>query len=102
MPLYSAVTPPSVLYIVTMVDHMPGSLVGFARAAKEADWMDRRVRTISSGYVNVTDVMPAMPPQVKRARGDRSAPGVVSKKCCTSKQSQREHGDIFDTVLDKA
>jgi hypothetical protein len=33
-----------------MVCHMPGSWVGFApSSAKEADWIERRVRTMSSG-----------------------------------------------------
>lgn len=49
MPLYSAARPPSVLYMVTIVVHMPGSSLGLASTAKEADWMDRRVRTMSRG-----------------------------------------------------
>lgn len=41
--------------------------------------MDRRVRTMSRGYVNVTDVMPAIPPQTSRCIGLSGAPGVLSK-----------------------
>lgn len=46
--------------------------------AKEADCIDRRVRTMSNGYVNVTEVMPAAPPQMSRLIGERSAPGEGS------------------------
>lgn len=50
-PLYSASRPPSFLYIRTMFPHMPGSFCGrlCCSSAKDADWIDRRVRTISSG-----------------------------------------------------
>lgn len=62
-----------------MVCHMPGSLPsGLPRPAKPADWIDNRVRTMSSGYVNVTEVMPAKPPQSNLRTGERSAPGVGS------------------------
>lgn len=59
---------------------MPGSffVVRPPNAAKEADCIDNRVRTISSGYVKVTEVMPAAPPQMRRLRGERSAPGEGS------------------------
>lgn len=88
IPLYNAATPPSVLYMVIIVVHMPGSSLGFARAAKEADWIERRVRTISRGYVNVTEVIPAMPPHVRRAKGDKSASGYVSNMFCIRLQRQ--------------
>ena len=80
MPLYKANMPPSVLYIVTIVAHMPGSflLVSSEMVANEADWIDNRVRTMSNGYVKVTEVMPAAPPHTSRLNGDRSAPGVGS------------------------
>jgi hypothetical protein len=82
MPRYSALIPPSVLYMAPMVCHMPGSLVGFApSSANDADWIERRVRTMSSGYVKVTDVMPAIPPQNRRATGVRLSPGWRSKNC---------------------
>lgn len=53
----------------------------FASAAKDADWIDRRVRTMSRGYVTVTEVMPANAPQTRRSTAERGAPGVVSKPC---------------------
>ena len=82
IPRYSALNPPSDLYMAIMVCHMPGSCLGRApSSANDADWMDRRVRTMSSGYVKVTDVMPAMPPQVRRDSGVRLSPGCRSKKC---------------------
>ncbi len=41
--------------------------------------MESRVRTISRGYVTVTEVMPARAPQHSRRPGERGAPGVGSK-----------------------
>jgi hypothetical protein len=81
MPLYNAKMPPSVLYMITMVCHIPGSLSldAWLRAANEADWMERRVRTMSRGYVQKTEVMPAAPPHTKRLTELRSAPGDGSK-----------------------
>jgi hypothetical protein len=65
-----------------MVCHMPGSFLGLApSSANDADWIERRVRTMSSGYVKVTDVIPAMPPHVRRASGVRLSPGCRSKNC---------------------
>lgn len=62
--------------MMIMVAHMPGSFLGLApSSAKDADWMESRVRTISRGYVKVTEVMPAMPPQTRRVTDDMSAPG---------------------------
>jgi hypothetical protein len=83
MPLYRARIPPSVLYMVIIVAHMPGNFVlgPWPSAAKEADCMESRVRTMSRGYVKNTDVIPAAPPQIKRRREVRSAPGVGSKNC---------------------
>lgn len=80
MPLYSARMPPSVLYIVFNVAHMPGSCFRDAspREANEADWMESLVRTMSNGYVNVTEVIPAAPPHRSRLKGERSAPGEGS------------------------
>lgn len=76
MPRYNADMPPSVLYICIKVVHIPGNLSGLSpSSAKLADWMDSRVRTISRGYVRNTDVMPAIPPQIRRVKGDKSAPG---------------------------
>jgi hypothetical protein len=50
MPRYNATMPPSVRYMVTIVAHMPGSFLGLEpSSAKEADWIDKRVRTMSSG-----------------------------------------------------
>lgn len=81
IPLYNAAMPPSVRYMMIMVAHIPGSFFGLeASWAKDADWMDSLVRTISKGYVNVTDVMPAKPPQSNLVRGGMSAPGYSSKK----------------------
>ena len=85
MPLYSAVKPPSVLYITPIVPNMPGSFFSaFAAAsllkfANDADWIDSRVRTMSSGYVKVTDVIPAIAPHTNLRSGGRGAPGEVSK-----------------------
>lgn len=80
MPLYRARKPPSVLYIITIVAHIPGNSFFGAplRDEKEADCIDKRVRTISRGYVKVTEVMPAAPPQTRRLKGERSAPGEGS------------------------
>ena len=63
-----------------MVAHIPGSflLVSSDIVANEADCIDKRVRTMSKGYVKVTEVMPAAPPHTSRLNGDRSAPGVGS------------------------
>lgn len=50
MPRYSAANPPSVLYMRIRVAHMPGSSLGRSpSSAKEADWIERRVRTMSRG-----------------------------------------------------
>lgn len=50
MPRYSAGNPPSVLYIITIVCHMPGSFFGLSpSSANDADWIESRVRTMSSG-----------------------------------------------------
>src|SRR5271170_6855756 len=79
MPRYKPLMPPSVLYILTPVAHMPGSFPSaFSRVANEADWIDSLVRMMSRGYVNVTEVIPAQPPHIKRLIGVRSAPGLVS------------------------
>ena len=69
MPRYRAKTPPSVLYMVVRVGHIPGNFLpdlAFCNPANEADWMESRVRTISRGYVNVTEVIPAMAPHERR------------------------------------
>jgi hypothetical protein len=60
---------------------MPGNFVlGVPpRAANEADWIERRVRTISRGYVKNTEVIPARPPHTSRLAELRSAPGEGSK-----------------------
>lgn len=81
MPLYKAGIPPSVLYMMVNVSHKPGSLARCAvlRAAKEADWIDNRVLTMSSGYVKQTEVMPAAPPHIRRRKELRSWPGEASK-----------------------
>jgi hypothetical protein len=79
MPLYRPRMPPSVLYILIIVCHIPGNFPScLPSAAKPADCIDNRVRTMSSGYVNVTEVMPAKPPQSNLRTGERSAPGVGS------------------------
>lgn len=84
MPLYRAAIPPSVLYMDFRVDHMPGKWSGRApSSANEADWIDRRVRTMSSGYVKKTDVMPAAPPQMRRVTDESSAPGEASNMFLT-------------------
>ena len=95
MPLYSAKKPPSVLYIVTMVTHIPGNFFCDASlsAAKDADCMDNRVRTISNGYVKVTDVIPAAPPHTSRLNGDRSAPGEGSTNYMVEIQISHWVGD---------
>lgn len=49
-------------------------------AAKEADWIDNRVRTMSSGYVHATEVIPAAPPHRRRRTGVIS-PGEISTNC---------------------
>jgi hypothetical protein len=86
IPLYRAGIPPSVLYIVTIVVHIPGSFVRgkLPSAANEADWIERRVRTISRGYVKNTDVIPAAPPQTRRLTELMSPPGVLSKNCSSA------------------
>jgi hypothetical protein len=78
--------PPSCLYITIIVGHIPGNCpLGLSpNAAKEADCMDNRVRTMSKGYVKKTDVMPAIPPHTSLSTGLKGAPGELSKKCCTS------------------
>lgn len=43
--------------------------------------MDRRVRTMSRGYVKVTEVMPARPPQRRRWYASNGEPGSLSKNC---------------------
>lgn len=52
---------------------MPGSFLPVTfdpfNPSNEADCMDRRVRTMSRGYVKVTDVIPAQPPQISRWYG---------------------------------
>ena len=80
IPLYKANIPPSVLYIITMVAHMPGSFVFFSSVAKLADWMDNLVRVMSRGYVKNTDVIPADPPHTNLLREDTSPVGD-SKNC---------------------
>jgi len=45
----------------------------------EADWIDRRVRTMSSGYVSETEVMPAVAPQKSLCTGLSAWPGLLSK-----------------------
>ena len=81
--------PPSVLYIIAIVAHIPGSfsLAASFRLENEADWIDRRVRTISRGYVTVTEVMPAAPPHIRRLTAERSAPGVGSRNCTEQRVS---------------
>ena len=72
--------PPSVMYIFFPVAHIPGRCpLDFPKDAKDADWIERRVRMMSSGYVNVTDDMPAIPPQKSLFTGVRSPPGDPSK-----------------------
>jgi hypothetical protein len=90
IPLYRAGIPPSVLYIVTKVCHIPGSLAlcVVLKAAKEADWIDKRVLTMSSGYVKHTEVMPAAPPHIKRRRELKSWPGEASKNFKTVSSDQ--------------
>lgn len=41
--------------------------------------MDNRVRTMSRGYVQVTEVMPARPPQRSRWYASKGEPGSFSK-----------------------
>ena len=65
-----------------MVCHIPGSFPSdWPNAAKPADCIDNRVRTMSSGYVVVTEVIPAKPPHRSLRRGERSAPGDGSANC---------------------
>lgn len=80
MPLYNAMKPPSCRYIRRIVWNIPGSLkFGLAPSSeKEADWIESRVRTISKGYVTVTEVMPASPPQINRRSGVSSTFGEGS------------------------
>lgn len=76
--------PPSCLYIATKVGHMPGSFSPaclLPNAAKDADWIDNRVRTMSNGYVKQTEVMPAIPPHNSLWKGLKEAPGLLSKIC---------------------
>jgi hypothetical protein len=62
-----------------MVAIMPGSCPSDVPSeANEADCIDRRVLTMSKGYVKVTEVMPAQPPHTNLRNGDRSAPGEGS------------------------
>lgn len=81
--------PPSVLYIVTSVAHMPGRFrfCVSLKIANEADWMDNLVLTMSRGYVKVTEVMPAAAPQNSLRIGVRSAPGEASIYCQRSEVS---------------
>lgn len=83
MPLYSAFQPPSVLYMVAMSSNMPGSFLPalFPNSLKDADCIESLVRTISSGYVNVTEVIPARPPHNSRCTEFNFSPGVCSKYC---------------------
>ena len=63
-----------------MVAHMPEFCLGvFPRSAKDAVWMESLVRTMSSGYVNVTEVMPAKPPHNRRVKGVKESPEYLSK-----------------------
>lgn len=73
--------------MVTIVGHMPGNspLGLLPRAANDADWIESRVRTMSSGYVKKTEVMPAMPPHSSLSTGWSGDPGEVSKKCYTAR-----------------
>ena len=53
--------------MVTKSSNIPGSFSLLEpNSLKEADWIESLVRTMSRGYVNVTDVMPAKPPHIKR------------------------------------
>jgi hypothetical protein len=60
---------------------MPGSFspASLFKLEKDADWIDSLVRTMSSGYVHVTEVMPARPPQSNRWYASSGAPGSFSK-----------------------
>jgi hypothetical protein len=60
---------------------MPGNFSPASRFRLEndADWMDKRVRTMSSGYVHVTEVIPARPPQSSRWYASSGPPGSFSK-----------------------
>ena len=101
MPLYKPRIPPSVRYILTMVCHIPGNFPSrFPNAAKPADCIDNRVRTMSSGYVNVTDVIPAKPPHSSLRTGGRSAPGDGSANYrSVSRRGQRVQSKILHTLL---
>jgi hypothetical protein len=82
MPRYNAFHPPSFLYMSTISSNMPGNFWCASldpNSLKDADCIDNRVRTISRGYVNVTEVMPAAAPQNSRFSALRGFPGVVSK-----------------------
>lgn len=58
-----------------MVGHIPGGLPSrLANDAKEAVWMDNLVLTMSSGYVKVTEVIPATPPHNNRSKEVRLCP----------------------------
>lgn len=85
MPRYNAVNPPSFRYICFIVAHIPGIFpASLLRPLNDAVWIDRRVRTMSSGYVTVTDVMPASAPQHSLSMGVRGAPGECSNACHVS------------------
>ena len=59
---------------------MPGGFGLFfgPNAANDADCIESLVRTMSRGYVTVTEVMPAHPPHMSLRSGVRSAPGEGS------------------------
>lgn len=81
-----------------MVCHIPGNFPSrFPSAAKPADCIDNRVRTMSSGYVNVTDVIPAKPPHSNLRTGERSAPGDGSANYGLSVGKAR--GPVEDSAL---
>lgn len=63
-----------------MVAHMPGSFfpVGCLSVTNDADWIESLVRTMSRGYVKITEVIPAVPPQTSRLKEVSSAPGEGS------------------------
>ena len=79
---------------MTMVAHIPGSFLRDAspKTANDADCMESRVRTMSRGYVKLTDVIPAAPPHASRLSGVRSAPGDDSTN----------YKDILFSVCQKA
>jgi len=58
-----------------IVGHIPGGLPSrLANDAKEAVCMDNLVLTMSSGYVNVTEVIPATPPHNNLSKEVRLCP----------------------------